>query len=144
MPRGPSTASSTASVGDSTKPSRADKALLEKADAICERVRRRYRAGVSKGLRKIILNQEEERVEVYEGLVDRVVVPLIEGEVEDLQALRGSSDGEEAVDRLTVKLEEIADQVQADPVAWGEGPVPAAKEAEVLSPKLGFEDCGPP
>lgn len=133
---------STASVDQSAKLIAADEALRKKADAICQRANVRYRTGVSKRLQKIILNREEEDIRTYERIVDRVVAPVIGGEIEELRALKGTPRGEDAVDRMSAQFQKVIDEAEAHPWAFRQGPVPAAQEGEVLGLELGFEDCG--
>ena len=138
--RGPE--ASTVSVKDGAKLTTADEVLRKKADTICRRANLRYRAGISKRLRPVILNREEGDVRTYERMVRQVVAPVLGEEIEELQTLKGTPRGEAAVDRMSAQFQKVIDEAEAHPWAFRAGPVPAAWEGQELGPELGFEDCG--
>jgi hypothetical protein len=76
--------------------------------------------------------------EATEGLVENVVVPELEGEIESIQALGGPPEASEAIVAI---LEELIEEAEADPenfVYKGEAVIKATKESKAQ----GFKRCG--
>lgn len=115
--------------------------LIAEANVICEESSEEYRAEVTKFFSREVKSREEEE-EIYEEIVTGITVPTIEDRIEDLQALSGSENEEEAIDEVSVKLEAMADEAEAEVVAFSEGAIPAGIDARETAKDLGLKRCG--
>jgi hypothetical protein len=76
--------------------------------------------------------------EATDGLVENVVVPELEGEIESIRGLNGPPEASEAIVAI---LEELIEEAEADPenfVYKGEAVIKAVKESKAQ----GFKSCG--
>jgi hypothetical protein len=108
--------------------------FTKEADQICAKAQKATNAQLG---RYIGQNSEQ----AVEELVDDVIVPELEGEIQGIQALGASGAAGESSEALVTILEGLIDEAEADPKSFvleGKPVIEATKEGK----QLGFKSCG--
>lgn len=111
--------------------------FIAEADAACEK--RRKELG-SKGREILVGMDGASEQEVVRAISNRVVVPVFEGEIEDLKALTPPAEDQEEVEAIIVALEEMVANVKSG-LKNEEYPY---TDAENLANKYGLTACARP
>jgi len=109
--------------------------FIKAADQICKEARKEIDAQLPNLL-------EGELTEESPGFVEEAVVPGVEKQIEEIQALETPAEATEASETLVVSFEEMIEEAEADPEAFVVEGKPAIKAQETAK-KLGFKACGP-
>lgn len=128
--------------GDSDGESSISKAqFIAKADAICKQSNERMEAGFTKLLKNVTNLTKLKKVE-YEEIVDEVMVPSIEREIEELGALGIPAGDEERIDAMIDALEEGKETAERNPEAVNASSDAVFGIASRIAGEYGLEVCG--
>lgn len=115
--------------------------FVAKADAICKQSNERMEDGFSK-LLKNVGNLTKLKQAEYEEIVDEVMVPSIEKEIEQLRAL-GIPDGDdERINAMIDALEEGKETAERNPEAVNASSDAVFGIASRIAGEYGLEVCG--
>lgn len=126
---------------DSSGESISKEEFIAKADAICKQGNERMEAGFSK-LLKDVKNLNKLKKDEYEQLVDEVMVPSLEKEIEELRALGVPEGDEERVEAMIAALEEGQETAERNPEAVNASSDAVFGIASRLAGEYGLEVCG--
>lgn len=130
-----------AGCGGSDGESISKEAFIAKADAICRKSNERMEAGFASVL-KDIRNVTKLKPAEYEEVVDEVMVPNIEREIEQLKALGIPAGDEERVEAMLAALEEGKETAERNPEAVNASSDAVFGIASRIADEYGLEVCG--
>ncbi|HST70115.1 MAG TPA: hypothetical protein VLI94_10700 [Solirubrobacterales bacterium] len=114
--------------------------LIKQGDQICEKANEESEAEAEEFAEENDFTLEKASEEQLEEAVAEVLVPNLNGQIEDIRALGAPEGDEEQVEEILVSLEGAADEIEDDPSVVFEGEV--LKEPSKLAESYGFEVCG--
>lgn len=126
---------------DSSSESISKEEFIAKADAICKQGNERMEAGFTK-LLKDVKNVTKLKKAEYEEIVDEVMVPSIEREIEELRALGVPAGDEERVEAMLTALEEGKETAERNPEAVNASSDAVFGIAARIASEYGLEVCG--
>ena len=114
--------------------------FIKQGDAICEKANEESEAEAEEFAEENDFTLEKASKEQIEEAVGEVLVPNLNGQVEDLRALGAPEGDEDQVEEILVSLEGAADEIEEDPgLVYEEETL--AKPSK-LAEAYGFEVCG--
>ena len=114
--------------------------FIEQGDAICKKANEQSEAEAEEFAEENDFTLEKASDEQLEEAVAEVLVPSLNGQVEELDGLGAPEGDEERVEEIIVSLEGAADEIEDDPGAVFDGEV--LIEPSELAEDYGFEVCG--
>ena len=114
--------------------------LIKQGDQICEKANEQSESEAEEFAEENDFTLEKATEEQLEEAVTEVLVPNLNGQAEDLEALGAPEGGEEQVEEIILSLEGAADKIEDDPSLVFEGEV--LEEPGKLAADYGFEVCG--
>lgn len=114
--------------------------LIKQGDQICEKANEQSEEEAEEFAEDNGFKLEEATEEQLEEAVQEVLVPNLEQQAEDLDALGAPEGDEEQVEEIIVSLEDAAGEIEDEPGIVFDGEV--LKEPSELAEKYGFEVCG--
>jgi len=137
---GGGSSSSTISTGTLSK-----EAFIKKADAICAKGSEELQKGFANYLRKnkksIIALRHPSKAD-YEGLIEGVLIPNLEKEIEEIRALGAPSGDEERIEGFLTALEEGIEVAEDNPDAVKHSSEAIFGVGSRLAKEYGLEVCG--
>jgi hypothetical protein len=114
--------------------------FIEQGDAICEKANEQSENEAEEFAEENDFTLEKASKEQIEEAVAEVLVPNLNGQVEDLRALGAPEGDEDQVEEILVSLEGAADEIEEDPgLVYEEETL---EEPSKLAEDYGFEVCG--
>lgn len=127
--------------GDSTTAESLTKVeFIKQGDRICEKANEQSETEAEEFAEENDFTLEKASKDQLEEAVSEVLVPNLNGQAEDLEALGAPEGDEEQVEEIIVSLEDAAGEIEDDPSLVFEGEV--LKEPSELAKDYGFEVCG--
>lgn len=114
--------------------------FIERGDQICKQAEEDSEAEAEEFAEENDFTLENASEEQLEEAIDAVLVPALDRQVEEIEALGAPEGDEEKVEEIIVALEAASDEVAADPSRAFEGE--PLKEATELAQDYGFKVCG--
>lgn len=114
--------------------------LIEKGDAICAKANKQSETEAEDFAKENDFELAGASKEQLEEAVAEVLVPSLNQQVEELDALGAPEGDEEQVEEIIVSLEDAAGEIEDDPALVFQGAV--LKEPSQLAKDYGFEVCG--
>ncbi len=114
--------------------------LIKQGDAICEKANEASESEAEEFAEENDFTLEKASKEQIEEAVGEVLVPNLNGQVEDLRALGAPEGDEDQVEEIFVSLEGAADEIDDDPGLVFEEET--LKEPSELAEDYGFKVCG--
>lgn len=114
--------------------------LIKQGDQICEKANEQSETEAEEFAEENDFTLEKASDEQLEEAVAEVLVPNLNGQIEDIRALGAPEGDEEQVDEILTSLEGAADEIEEDPSVVFDGEV--LKEPSKLAEAYGFEVCG--
>jgi hypothetical protein len=114
--------------------------LIKQGDQICEKANEASETEAEEFAEENDFTLEKASEEQIEEAVSEVLVPNLNGQAEDLEALGAPEGDEEQVEEIIVSLEGAADKIEDDPSLVFEGEV--LEEPSKLAEAYGFKVCG--
>jgi hypothetical protein len=114
--------------------------LIKQGDQICEKANDQSESEAEDFAEENDFTLEKASEEQLEEAVAEVLVPNLNGQVEDIRALGAPEGDEEQVEEILDSLEGAADEIEDDPSVVFEGEV--LQEPSKLAKSYGFEVCG--
>jgi hypothetical protein len=128
---------------DSSTPSITKAQFIEKADASCkkneEQIRADFNTYVKEHEKEALTNPTEED---FANLVDAVIAPSLEQEVEEIRALGAPKGEEDQVEAILAATEEGREQAEEDSKAAVQGSTAGLEKATKLAREFGLKACG--
>jgi hypothetical protein len=125
--------------GDQGSVDPAKEEFIAEADALCKKTRGRSR-------REILEYLDGERGKpstMYEEAADNVLIPQLEGLIQEIQSLSTPSSAEEAADALVVGWEQVIEAAEANPAQFAQESPKEVLNLEATAEQEGFAVCGP-
>jgi len=114
--------------------------FIDQADQICKQAGEDSEAEAEEFAEENDFELEKANQEQLEEAIDEVLVPALNGQVEEIKELGTPEGDEEQVEEILVALEDASDEVGADPSrAFEAEPL---KKAKRLAQAYGFKVCG--
>ncbi|HEX5982802.1 MAG TPA: hypothetical protein VFY69_01205 [Solirubrobacterales bacterium] len=114
--------------------------FIKQGDRICEKGNEQARAEAEEFAEENGFTLEKATDEQLEEAVGEVLVPNLNQQAEELEALGAPEGDEERVEEIIVSLEDAAGEIEDEPSLAFEGEV--LKEPGELAGDYGFEVCG--
>ena len=114
--------------------------FIKQGDEICKQAEEDSEAEAEEFAEENDFVLEKASKEQLEEAIDQVLVPALNGQVEEIKALGAPEGDEEQVEAIIVALEDGADEVADDPGLAFEGK--PLKKATELAEDYGFKVCG--
>lgn len=114
--------------------------FIKQGDQICKRAEDDSESEAEEFAEENDFTLEKATEEQLEEAVAEVLVPALERQAEEIEALGAPEGDEEQVEEIIVALEDASAEVAADPRQAFEGE--PLKEASELAEDYGFEVCG--
>ena len=114
--------------------------LIEQGDAICEKANEQSEDEAEEFAKENDFSLERPTKEQLEEAVSEILVPSLNRQVKELDALGAPAGDEKQVEAIVVSLEGAADEIQQKPSLVFEEKV--LKEPSQLAEDYGFEVCG--
>lgn len=114
--------------------------FIEQGDQICEQAEKDSESEAEEFAEENDFELEKASEEQLEEAIAEVLVPALDRQVEELDALAAPEGDEEQVEAIVVALEDASADVADDPSQAFEGE--PLKEASKLAKEYGFEVCG--
>ena len=114
--------------------------FIKQGDAICEKANEQSETEAEEFAEEKDFTLEKASEEQLEEAVSEVLVPSLNGQVEELDALGAPEGDEEQVEEIIVSLEGAAGEIEEDPSVVFDEEV--LKEPSKLAEDYGFEVCG--
>lgn len=114
--------------------------LIKQGDQICKKANEQSQADAEEFAKENDFTFEKASDEQLEEAVAEVLVPNLNGQIEDIRALGAPEGDEEQVEEILDSLEGAADEIEDDPGLVFDGEV--LKEPSKLAEAYGFEVCG--
>jgi hypothetical protein len=126
---------------DSAGAQEIDKAtFVKRADAICEQASGKLSAEALALTQSESAKPNYEREKLQVHLVNRILIPGLDAELEELRALGMPSEGKQEVQAFFKAVQGVANTAEADPGAFAEG-VGGYESAELAGRKYGITAC---
>lgn len=114
--------------------------FIKQGDQICKEANEQSETEAEEFAEENDFTLEKASEEQIEEAVAEVLVPNLEGQAEDLEALGAPEGDEEQVEEIIVSLEDATAEIEDDPSLVFDGEV--LKEASELAEDYGFKVCG--
>lgn len=114
--------------------------FIKQGDAICEKSEEQSEAEAEEFAEENDFDLEKATDEELEEAVAEVLVPALDRQAEEIDALGAPAGDEEKVEAIVVALEDGTAEVEDDPSRVFEGK--PLREASQLAKDYGFEVCG--
>jgi hypothetical protein len=114
--------------------------FIKQGDQICEEANEQSETEAEEFAEENDFKLEKASDEQLEEAVAEILVPSLNQQIEDLEALGAPEGDEEQVEEIIVSLEDAAGEIEDDPGIVFEGEV--LKEPSELAEDYGFKVCG--
>jgi hypothetical protein len=114
--------------------------FIKQGDQICEKANEASEDEAEEFAKENDFTLEKASKAQIEEAVGEVLVPNLNGQVEDLRALGAPEGDEDQIEEILVSLEGAADEIEGDPGLIFEGKT--LEEPSKLAEDYGFEVCG--
>lgn len=114
--------------------------LIKEGDAICEKANKQSEKEAEEFAKENDFSLERPSKKQLEEAVTEILVPSLNQQVEELDALGAPEGDEEQVEEIIVSLEGASEEIEKDPSLVFEPTV--LKEPAQLAEDYGFEVCG--